>query len=113
MVFKGGTNIYKKPSDENFNLLAKSVVAQGVDDYKTALKQKWALENRLHAANCTIAECEAFFYSEWCKELSDIDDPSYIRNNSFIEAKKEFNKQENVTVRIDITPKKKKTKVAE
>ena len=35
------------------------------------------------------------------------------RNNSFIEAKKEFNKQENVTVRIDITPKKKKTKVAE
>ena len=38
MVFKGGTNMYKKPSDENFNLLAKSVVAQGVDDYKTALK---------------------------------------------------------------------------
>lgn len=36
--------MYKKPSDENFNLLAKSVVAQGVDDYKTALKQKWALE---------------------------------------------------------------------
>ena len=48
--------------------------------------------------------------------MSDIDDPSYIRNNSFIEAKKEFNKQENVTVRIDIKPKEKKTnkaKVAE
>ena len=108
--------MYKKPSDEKFNLLAKSVVAQGVDDYKTALKQKWALENRLHTVNRTIAECEAFFYSEWCKELSDIEDPFYIRNNSFIEAKKEFNKQENVTVRIDIKPKEKKTnkaKVAE
>lgn len=43
--------------------------------------------------------------------MSDIDDPSYIRNNGFIEAKKEFNKQENVTVRIDITPKKRRLRL--
>ena len=40
-----------KANDANFELLAKEIVIQGVDDYKRALKQKWALENKLYSIN--------------------------------------------------------------
>lgn len=33
--------------DENFKMLAKGVVSQGVEDYKKALKLKWALEHKM------------------------------------------------------------------
>lgn len=105
-----------KTNDKNFDLLAKGIVIQGIEDYKKALKEKWALENKLLSVNKTLIECEQFFYSEWCKDLSDIDDPTYIRNNSFIKAKKDFNKNDVVTVSVEIKPKKetkKKTKVEE
>ena len=98
--------------DENFKMLAKGVVSQGVEDYKKALKLKWALEHKMRDVNKTLMECEKFFNSEWCKDLSDIDDPTYIRNNSFIEAKKDFNKNDVVTVSVKIKPKE-ETKVEE
>lgn len=95
--------------DPNFDLLAKGIVIQGVEDYKTALKQKWALEQKMISINKSLLDCESFFLSEWCAELSDIDDPSYIKNNAFIEAKKEY-KKEDATVNIIIKPKETKKK---
>lgn len=102
-----------KANDANFELLAKEIVIQGVDDYKRALKQKWALENKLYSINNVLVECEQFFCSEWCKELSDIDDSSYIKNNAFIQARKEFKEDEIVSVSIKIKPKKKTEKKTE
>lgn len=90
--------------DPNFDLLAKGVVVQAVTDYKNALKQKWALEQKMISINKELLECESFFHSEWCEELSDINDPSYIKNNALIEAKKEY-KKENATVSIIIKQK--------
>ena len=49
-----------KANDANFELLAKEIVIQGVDDYKRALKQKWALENKLYSINNVLVECEQF-----------------------------------------------------
>lgn len=76
--------------DEKFEMLAKSIVAQGVEDYKKALKQKWALERKLRDVDGVLTECEKFFNSEWCECLSDIDNPSYIIDNATETAKKEF-----------------------
>ena len=53
------------------------------------------------------------YISEWCKELSDIDDSSYIKNNAFIQARKEFKEDEIVSVSIKIKPKKKTEKKTE
>lgn len=102
-----------KANDANFELLAKEIVIKGVDDYKRALKQKWALENKLYSINNVLVECEQFFCSEWCKALSDIDDSSYIKNNAFIQARKEFKEDEIVSVSIKIKPKKKTEKKTE
>ena len=86
--------------DENFKMLAKGVVSQGVEDYKKALKLKWALEHKMHEVDKTLMECEKFFNSEWCKDLSDIDDPHYIIDNATNTAKKEFNEDEIFTVTV-------------
>ena len=86
--------------DENFKMLAKGVVSQGVEDYKKALKLKWALEHKMHEVNKTLMECEKFFNSEWCKDLSDIDDPYYIIDNATNTAKKEFDEDEIFTVTV-------------
>lgn len=90
--------------DPNFDLLAKGIVVQTVTDYKTLLKQKWALEQKMISINKELLGCESFFHNEWCAELSDINDPSYIKNNSLIEAKKEY-KKEDATVNIIIKQK--------
>lgn len=50
--------------------------------------------------NKTLTECEKFFNSEWCKDLSDIDDPHYIIDNATNTAKKEFDKDEIFTVTV-------------
>lgn len=50
--------------DPNFDLLAKGIVIQGVEDYKTALKQKWALEQKMISINKSLLDCESFFHSE-------------------------------------------------
>ena len=86
--------------DENFKMLAKGVVSKGVEDYKKALKLKWALEHKMHEVNKTLMECEKFFNSELCKDLSDIDDPNYIIDNTANTAKKEFDEDEIFTVTI-------------
>ena len=86
--------------DENFKMLAKGVVSQGVEDYKKALKLKWALEDKMRDVNNTLMECEKFFNSEWCKDLSDIDDPHYIIDNATNTAKKEFDEDEIFTVTV-------------
>ena len=101
-----------KTNDENYNLLAKEIVIKGVDDYKTALKELWALEKKLIFVKSMLTDCEKFFESQWCEELSGINDPTYIKNNAFDTAKREYENDDIVTVSIKIKPKK-KTKVEE
>lgn len=95
---------------ESWDALAKGIVTQGVDDYKQALNKKRALERELHSINKTIVECEKFFNSQWCKELSEMD-ADFIIENAKKTAEKEFrNDYESITVSVRMKKKKKDDK---
>ena len=92
-------------TNKNYDELAKAIVIQAVEDYKRALKEQKELENKLMLVNSRITECEKFFESEWCKELSNIEDSTYIIDNARKTAKEEL-KNEVVIVSIRIKQKK-------
>lgn len=90
--------------------LAKTIVTQGVDDYKRALNMKRALERKLHSVDKAIVECEKFFKSQWCKELSELEG-DFIMENARETAEQEYNNDyESVTVTIRMKRKKKDDK---
>ena len=93
------------PTNKNYDELAKAIVIQAVEDYKRALKERKELENKLMLVNSRITECEKFFESEWCKELSNIEDSTYIIDNTRKTAKEEL-KNEVVIVSNRIKQKK-------
>lgn len=63
--------LYPPPNDPYTNL-AHGIVIKAVDDYRAALRKlKKNPENR--DAQARKKECEAFFRSDWCKFLTNVD----------------------------------------
>ena len=79
-------------NDDGIKNLAAGIIEAAVYEYKLAINRRKVLEEELVNMNREIDSCEAFFKSDWCRQLAPNLEASTIINNSIHTAEEEYSK---------------------
>ena len=64
-------------TNEGLENLTNAIILQAVKDYRKALKE---LSLNGKSSNAVITDCERFFRSDWCRQLTNVDGEYLITN---------------------------------